>query len=31
VHVFTADQRRFYSLERLWGSAERVAVPDVPA
>ena len=28
VHVFTADQRRFYSLERLWGSAERIDVPD---
>ena len=31
VHVFTADQRRFYNLERLWGSAERVTVPDAPA
>ena len=31
VHVFTADQRRFYSLERLWGSAERTTVPDAPA
>lgn len=31
VHVFTADQRRFYSLERLWGSAEPVSVPDRPA
>ena len=31
VHVFTADQRRFYSLERLWGSAEPVSVPDAPA
>jgi len=31
VHVFTADQRRFYSLERLWGSADRTIVPDVSA
>jgi len=31
VHVFTADQRRFYSLERLWGSAESIPVPDTPA
>ncbi|MCX6538854.1 MAG: ribosome silencing factor [Acidobacteria bacterium] len=31
VHVFTADQRRFYSLERLWGSAERTTVPETPA
>jgi ribosome-associated protein len=31
VHIFTGDQRRFYSLERLWGSAERVIVPDPAA
>ena len=31
VHVFTADQRQFYSLERLWGSAERTTVPDASA
>ena len=31
VHVFTADQRRFYSLERLWGSADCIPVPDPPA
>jgi ribosome-associated protein len=31
VHVFTTDQRRFYSLERLWGSAERTTVPETPA
>jgi ribosome-associated protein len=31
AHVFTADQRRFYSLERLWGSADRIAVPDTTA
>ena len=27
VHVFSSEARRFYSLERLWGSAERVTVP----
>jgi ribosome-associated protein len=31
VHVFTADKRRFYSLERLWGSAETIRVADAPA
>ena len=26
VHVFTPDERRFYNLERLWGSApQRIA------
>ena len=24
VHVFTSDTRRFYDLERLWGSAARI-------
>lgn len=24
VHVFTPDTREFYSLDRLWGSAERL-------
>ena len=24
VHVFTPDTRRFYDLERLWGSAKRI-------
>lgn len=28
VHVFTPDTRRFYALERLWGSAVRVEFPD---
>jgi ribosome-associated protein len=28
VHVFTPELRGFYSLERLWGSAERIAVPE---
>ncbi len=31
VHVFTPDQRRFYGLERLWGSAARIPVADRPA
>lgn len=28
VHVFSTERRAFYALERLWGSAERVALPD---
>jgi ribosome-associated protein len=28
VHVFTPEKRIFYGLERLWGSAERIAVAD---
>ncbi len=28
VHIFTPAMREFYALERLWGSAERVLVPD---
>jgi len=28
VHVFAPDARTFYDIERLWGSAERVEVPD---
>jgi ribosome-associated protein len=28
VHVFSAGKREFYSLERLWGSAERVVPGD---
>ena len=31
VHVFTADQRRFYALERLWGAAVRIVIPDSAA
>ncbi len=29
VHVFTPDTRRFYALERLWGSAVRHEFPDI--
>lgn len=25
IHVFTEDTRRFYDLERLWGSAKHIA------
>jgi ribosome-associated protein len=28
VHVFTPQTRQFYSLERLWGDAERIDVTD---
>ena len=28
VHIFTPQMREFYSLERLWGDAERIAVSD---
>ena len=31
VHVFTPQMRVFYSLERLWGDAERIEVSDEPA
>jgi ribosome-associated protein len=30
VHVFSSERREFYALERLWGSAERVPLPDGP-
>ena len=28
VHIFTPQTREFYSLERLWGDAERIDVSD---
>jgi ribosome-associated protein len=28
VHIFSPESRSFYALERLWGSAERIAVAD---
>ena len=28
VHVFTQETRRFYDLERLWGSARRIKIPQ---
>jgi ribosome-associated protein len=30
VHVFTPQTRQFYSLERLWGDAERIEISDPP-
>jgi ribosome-associated protein len=30
VHVFSPHTREFYSLERLWGDAERIEVTDEP-
>jgi ribosome-associated protein len=30
VHIFSPDTRSFYALERLWGSARRIEVPDLP-
>jgi ribosome-associated protein len=27
VHIFAPETRMFYSLERLWGNAERVEIP----
>ena len=30
VHVFAPQTRAFYSLERLWGDAERIDVIDEP-
>ncbi len=31
VHVFAPEEREFYSLERLWGDAPKVAVEPAPA
>ena len=31
VHVFAPDARAFYDIERLWGSAQRVDMPDPAA
>jgi len=28
VHVFSSERREFYGLDRLWGSAERVTLPE---
>lgn len=31
VHVFSPSARQFYGLERLWGNATRIEVPDYDA
>jgi hypothetical protein len=31
TNVFTPQTRAFYSLERLWGDAERLEISDEPA
>ena len=31
VHIFSPETRAFYSLERLWGSAERIEVAEPAA
>jgi ribosome-associated protein len=31
VHIFDEETRRFYDLERLWGRAERLELPDIEA
>lgn len=28
IHIFTPATREFYSLDRLWGQAERIEIPD---
>lgn len=28
VHIFNPETRAFYALERLWGNAERIDVPE---
>ena len=30
VHIFSRETRLFYSLERLWGNAERMEIPVTP-
>ena len=30
VHIFSPEARAFYSLERLWGNAKRIEVPEPP-
>jgi ribosome-associated protein len=30
IHVFSKHARDFYGLDRLWGSATRIEIPDLP-
>ena len=30
VHIFSPESRSFYALDRLWGSAERIEIPEPP-
>lgn len=29
VHIFTADAREFYNLDRLWQDAEKIGISDI--
>jgi ribosome-associated protein len=29
IHIFSPEARAFYELERLWGSAKRVEIPEL--
>ena len=29
IHIFTPSTREFYALDRLWGQADRIAIPDL--
>jgi ribosome-associated protein len=31
IHVFAPESRQFYDIERLWGSGERIDIPDPAA
>ena len=31
VHIFSPETRAFYALERLWGSADRIEIPEPAA
>lgn len=31
IHVFAPEPRQFYDIERLWGSADRIEMPDPDA
>lgn len=29
IHIFTPSTREFYALDRLWGQADRIVIPDL--